>query len=383
LHAQRQLRWEPLDWISFVMDGSNWTIEKNPLLLPVEQEGALKHFQENVLHPVLNSVAVEPWNALVSSVNGSSEFLHGPKLLPRAEDFRVGESPFLSGSWFIQSIAGGLGLLLPYTLVGKAAGGVCKGLGSAFNASGRTMLFLENEATTQILGAATYDGLRERSEGETHLGNALGGITAFGSFAIGNALSKDLPIKSMLAIRTLAGAIGGTAQHAVATYWSGAAQPSLEQLGQSTVNGIVMSLVLPEAQRMLHSSLKNGGEHLTNSAPLERYFEIKPELPGEAVSHNTANGGMHEAAVEHMGSGPASYDFFVKVEGTGKSREANGDNAQNLLVNRRPTRQFELPDYTLSTSLAESVATAEKKFLASVNLPADQYLTFPPLIGMP
>ena len=365
------------------MDGLNWTIEKDPLLLPIEQEGALRRFQESVVHPLLNSVAIEPWNMLASSVNSSSEFLHGPKLLPHANDFHVADAPFLSGTWFIQSISGGLALLLPYTLAGKAAGGFCKELGVALNASGRTMQFLENEATTQILGAATYDGLRERSEGETHLGNALGGITDFGSFSIGNTLSKELPIRSMLAIRTLAGAIGGTAQHAVASYWSGAAQPSLEQLGQSTVNGVIMSLVLPEAQRMLHSTFKTTGEHLSNNAPLERYFEIKPEHSGEASVHSTANSGIPEASAEHLANGPTSYDFFVKAESGSKSREGSGDGFQNLLLNRGTTHQFSFDDYLPSANFVQGLASSEKKFLANWNLPSEQYLTFLPIGGIP
>lgn len=299
--------------------GAGLHLEKNALVIADEAHGALQRLREDVLNPALNSIVVEPLNAVVSSVNTISEQLNGAKLLPHKDDFYTGEPEFLSSKWFVQSASGGLALLIPYTLAGKAAGGLVGKIGSRLNFGEQATRFLENEATLQILGAATYDGLRETRPGETHTGNALGGVTAFGTFAIGNALSKDLPLAGMIGMRTLAGAIGGTAQHAVSAYWSGSKLPSVEEMRKATINGVVMSLVLPEGQRMFATIAHHGNESLGLGVPMDRFFEIRP---GQTRAVQTAPHVVEELpTVEHTGT---TYDFFVKLDSLEKVGQDRG-----------------------------------------------------------
>jgi hypothetical protein len=312
-------------------DGLGWTIDKSKLVEHDEQTDALKRFQEAVLNPVLNSAVVEPWNTVAGAANSISEKLHGPPLISHKADFQTKEAQFLSTPWLVESVASGLAMLIPYGVAGKFSHGTLKAIGSRIEATGMTARILENEASAQILGAAMYDGLRETKQGETHLGNAVGGVTAFSTFAIGNALSKDLPLGKMLAMRTLAGAIGGTAQHEVSAYMSNAPMPSLKELSKSGINGIVMSMVLPESQRFLHSSSEHGHEHFEAGVPIDRLTEIR--TAPQVVAHAPV---AEELSLEHIHA-PATYDFFIKAESATQGAEHERTREEMSTLARRTT----------------------------------------------
>lgn len=296
------------------MNDLGWSIEKNELVESDADPDLLKKFQENVLNPAINSALIEPWNIVASVTNSVSERIAGTRVLPHKHELDTAHSNFLSTSWFVQSVSGGLALLVPYSLSGKAAGSILEHSAARFNVSHQANQILKSEASAQILGAALYDGLRETKQGETHLGNAAGGVAAFSVFAIGNALSKDLPLSRMLAVRTLSGALGGSAQHAASAYISGQGFPGIEELSRATVNGIVMSVLLPESQRALKALAKTNNGRTGLSVPLDRLeekYKVKTPAKVEGKSHLSA----------HLEAAPETYDFFIKVEGTDRVLE--------------------------------------------------------------
>lgn len=340
------------------MDNLGFKIEKNKLVENDEQADALTRFQENVLNPVINSALIEPWNAVVSVANTIGQRMQIGPLLRHKVDFSTGETKFLSSAWLVQSVSGGLGMLLPYSISGHAAGSFLKNVGVRLHLCEEACRVLDSEAAAQILGAATYDGLREARKGETHLANALGGVTAFGTFAIGNALSKNMPLSKMIAMRTLAGAIGGSAQHAVASYVSDSKLPSLEELGRATVNGMVMSIVLPESQRALKGLVETGHEQFNPGVPLDRLFEARPQKaasssPSAAAQSEPLN--FEHMPLQDVEHAPSSYDFFVKADesSSNKNRERNRDEQPALA-------QQLAPPHELGFSISSNQSTFEQ-----------------------
>lgn len=308
------------------MDNIGWRLNKNELVEHDRETDALVRFQHNVLNPVLNSTVVEPWNTLVSTSNAVSNKLTGKDVLSEKEDFDTGEVKFLSTAWLVQSASGGLAMLLPYAVSGKAAGRMLEKMSEHLRPGSIGCRILENEATAQIMGAAVYDGLRATKPGETHLGNAAGGVTAFSTFAIGHAVSKDMPLGRMLAVRTLSGAVGGGAQHSVSAFISGS-KFDTSAFGKAAVNGIVMSIVLPESQRVFKSVSGDSQESFGMPFSTERLFEAKIQSPG---SVNTA-----PALPMENQAAPATFDFFVKVENADKvkqerAREDTQEGASNM-----------------------------------------------------
>lgn len=257
------------DLVGF-MEAWAWSLNRNELLATNEEDSLLTRINENVVHPALNSSVIEMWNLVAETTNKVSHKLGGEHILPLKHELHTEPVKFLSTGWLVQSVSSGLAMLLPYTIAGKLTGSALKGAGARLGVSDNLARLLENEALSSITGAAIYDGLRETKPGETHIGNALGGAAAFGTFAIGGELSKNMSMRNMLMVRTLAGAVGGVTQHAILG-WSTSRVPSLEEFAKASVNGMVMSLVLPESQKALHTLAKRGNETLRHAVPTE-YF---------------------------------------------------------------------------------------------------------------
>src|SRR5262249_22673101 len=149
---------------------------------------------DNVLHPLANSALLEPYNALANLTNCASDLLVHKELLPKVHLYDVPKSQFLGLNWFAQSISGGIGMIVPYTIAGKLTGGSMRALGEGIGAEGRLAMILKSDRTAQILGAAAYGGLMDTHPGETHLGNALATAAGFSIFEGGGMLSHSLPL---------------------------------------------------------------------------------------------------------------------------------------------------------------------------------------------
>ncbi|MBI4533337.1 MAG: hypothetical protein HY711_05255, partial [Candidatus Melainabacteria bacterium] len=181
---------------------------------------ALGWVGDNVVHPAVNTAAIEPWNALAGTVNLVGRHTIGQEMLTRCDLLEVPQSKFLSPQWCVQSISSGLAMVVPYGIAGKATGGSLRSFGKWAQAEGTAAQFLKSEKTASILGAAIYDGLRETRPGETHVGNALGGAAGFFIFEHGNALSRNVGTMEKIQARVVTGVLGASAQHSVAHMWS-------------------------------------------------------------------------------------------------------------------------------------------------------------------
>jgi hypothetical protein len=204
----------------------------------------------NVINPFLNGLVVTPYNAAANAVN----FVTGSEIVPKAGTLKVAEPDAMSGDWFVQNIAGGLGAIGPYVVAGKVAGAGMRGIGGKMAAESSAAAFMKSDIAAQVVGAAALDYARDTREGETRFGNALGGAAAFYVFGKGNTLAQTENFWLRQGARAGTGALGGMAGLTAAGLVSGHGLPEWKTLGEAAVAGGTMNLVMPPLQKALTPS---------------------------------------------------------------------------------------------------------------------------------
>lgn len=279
------------------------------LLKADEHADAATKLRESVIAPVVNSALIEPYNALAGVVNAAAKPVTGADLLSRTQELKTANADFLSTGWLVQSASAGLGMLIPYKIAGRFAGAALRTGGEAFAVKGSSARFLQSQASAQIIGAAVYDGIRETRPGETHMGNALGGAAAFSVFQAGHAFTKELPLLGQLASRATVGSLGAVTQQTVSGLYSNHELPSIDNLGKAAVSGMVMNMVLPEAQRALSAGVDHGRMSLGLGVPQDRYLDSSKILKASAEQSPTALTLLNEAPWARVQTGAKINSF--------------------------------------------------------------------------
>lgn len=233
---------------------------------------AFEFASEGVVKPMLHAAIAEPLNTM--------------RVFGEVHAFDYKQADPYSAEWFAQNVSGGLGALVPYTLAGKAAGGLMREGGARFGISGGAARLLQSEKAAFMVGAFAYDGLKPLHEGETHFGNAVGGAAGFYVFGKGNEWSKNFNPVGKVFARAGAGFLGADAHSVVSTAISQHDVPTFEQLMQAGVSGASMNVVLPVVQDRITSKLTNNQISTERGAPIDRYLQarygdptrINPEL---------------------------------------------------------------------------------------------------------
>ncbi|MBI4532333.1 MAG: CCA tRNA nucleotidyltransferase [Candidatus Melainabacteria bacterium] len=243
--------------------------ESTCVQLVVETWGWTK---DNVINPATNAALIEPFNAVAHTINAVSKKAVGLECLVELSLCVVPPSQFLSKQWLAQSLAGGLAMVLPYGMAGRLTGGVLRSTGRLTRAEAGLAQFFKSEQAAQVFGAALYDGMRVPKVGETHVGNALGGATAFYVFTKGNAGSQTLSGLPKAGAYMLIGATGAMGQHTVAQLWSNGRLPGKEELAQAALGGSVMNLLLPPFHKVLLHGTDNINLRLGRGVDMDRYL---------------------------------------------------------------------------------------------------------------
>lgn len=228
-----------------------FVLSKSQLLQPLQND-AIGSFRESFLNPALNAGAIQPYNAIASTLN-SAAGLAGLELLERKEEYKTPKTEFMSTSWFVQAAATGLGTVLPYAVSGSLAGAGLARLGRQLE-SPAWQAALRHRASGQILGAAVYDAMRETRAGETRFGNAASGAIAFAGFELGNHYARGLSLASMLALRAFTGGVSAGSAEISSKSIAQGRLPDKEELGKALLAGMVLNVVLPEAQKTIGKS---------------------------------------------------------------------------------------------------------------------------------
>lgn len=298
----------------------------------------------HVFNPFVNSIAITPYNAVANAVN----FATPGDLLGKAEALPVSQTEFLTPGWFVQNVSGGLGAIVPYVIAGKAAGGVMKGAAGRFALNGPTAGILTSDIAAATTGAAMLDFARDTHEGETRLGNAVGGGVAMFAFAKGNALTGVA--ENMLqrgVTRFGIGTVGGMAGYAGSRLTSGESVNG-EDLLKAGITGGTMNVALPPTQHMITKGFERAGttaHEVWNSKPVKDVWNSnKVQHAYWSVRGNTREG--LEAARQ------ATYAFLNKHDLTHPLKRFNPPKEVPvvkpvLTAENNPVTAFEkaLPEY--------------------------------------
>lgn len=215
----------------------------------VEQNVDCGWLATNVLHPLANSAAVEPYNAVVRAADN----LAGKAVLPHVDLLSTGGKDQVGA---VQAVASGLGSLLPYIAAARVAAVPLRGAAGAVDRlaaqgveRGSAAKFLASESTATVAGGALWGGARDPGKGETRLGNAVGSAVGFASFELGGHWSHSLKLPGALTVRGLTGFAGGGAQLLTADLIAGKEVSGSDAL-KAGLSGAAMNMALPGAQAL-------------------------------------------------------------------------------------------------------------------------------------
>lgn len=248
--------------------------------------------ENNVLNPLTN-VAADAYNATVyNTVGRAANALAGKELVARAEHSASAKGG--SGELVTQAVVAGVGTALVYVAAGRTAGGMMRLAEGAIGAEAKLAEKLGAERaasvvktalsdrTSQIVGAAAYDGLRDTHKGETHLGNMAGSLTAFSIYEKFNPAMKGLAFAPQMLGHAGLGAFGAAGSTLVSDGLSGRL-PTGSELTEKMIAGGAMNMVLPGAQKLAHLSLGK----LNESWGRGNYVERDLKLSGLAGQSST------------------------------------------------------------------------------------------------
>lgn len=226
--------------------------------------------KNNVAKPLTNAAVMEPYNAVAGTVTAGG-------VKPVYLDVRP--APMMSKEWLAQTMSSGLGATLPYVIAGKVVKTPLGALGEKFG-PGVMSAALKSNAAAQILGAGAYDFARVPFEGETRLGNAMGGAAAFGIFERGNRLSAGLKFADRISTRAITGVAGSAAYSFVSHGVSHGELPDSGKILESSVSGAVTNVFLPPTQRLL----TRAWSHVTNKSEPHSEAHTEGPKPTEALA---------------------------------------------------------------------------------------------------
>lgn len=233
---------------------------------------------DNAIRPIVKTLA-EPYNSFVAPVaENIAKTTWGKEVDCHLDLAGTPEASAWSFEWAMQNVSKSVALAgiyavaqslasRPLRLVGQGS----KYLGNlaCFQSSPLAGMVFKNaerlalsKSTSMVLGAASYDGLRQTRAGETQAGNFFSTAAGFSIFEVGNTFCK-LPGKSLANVasyglkRALVGASGGAAQIGLSKSLSGQDVHCSDIVGGSIAGGVINSLLgLPRVMRTAKNDIK-------------------------------------------------------------------------------------------------------------------------------
>jgi len=258
----------------------------------------------NVVNPFVNAAAIEPYNAVASTANLLTGHSSNP-FIPEATTLKTDDAKFLRPGWFAQEISGGLGMILPYVVAGKATGGAMRYGGARMGLEGGWAAFAQDERVAQIAGAGIYGVMQDPKQGQSRLGNFASSIAAFGVFEAGNTFTNKLAMRSLqdeaastlmartvqigqqVGLRAATGGIAGLAQISISKGIAQHKAPTSDEFIQAAVSGGVMNIALPPIQTLGGKAIDGVRQQLGLGTPVDRYFANNPEARAAMVQSDS------------------------------------------------------------------------------------------------
>lgn len=237
------------------------------LLESSREESGTQWISKNIGAPLANAAFIDSHNAVSSSVNDVSKLLGGDALLADWKPYETSQSQLLSKEWFAQNVFGAVGAIAPYGLAAIGTGIASTKLGAALKTGAAVTGFLQSRSMHLIAGATIYDGMRKPHEGETRIGNALGGAAAFSVFETGNWLSSGTKGLNWAAARMATGALGGAAHLTTSNLISKQEFASPEAYANAMLSGATLNSLLPKIHQEASNALLPSKPKSFSNAP--------------------------------------------------------------------------------------------------------------------
>lgn len=227
-------------------------------------------FGANFVNPLVNTLCVEPANAITQTVEraaGQSPF-HRVEPLPVPD---TSKRP-ISTELVSQSVACAIGSVGPYALAGMLAGNAMRCAGAALKTEGAIATFAQNDKVAQIVGAGVYDGMKETRQGETHLRNGIAGAASFAVLEYSRVDPRASLIGRSLD-RFSSGFVGSLTHVAISRpdVFSLKA-PSDINISSSLLTGALINVLLPGTQQGLRMLQEKASLRMGRGIPIDRYL---------------------------------------------------------------------------------------------------------------
>ncbi len=230
----------------------------------------------NIVNPLINSAIIEPEQAISNTVNAIS----GQKTLTHLNNLPQDNANFLTPTWFIQNIASGAGMIVPYMLIGKSVNIGLSSIGESIEVKGLTASILQNDVLANSLGASAYGFAQDVGSGQSRIGNAIGQGLSFGIYGVGDGLIKNYSLPAKIPGLAIIGASGASSNVIVSTLISSHQLPTVQTLFQASVSGASLNLAMPaitesmgKLSHVVNNSLNRGD--LVNTYLKENFEPIQ------------------------------------------------------------------------------------------------------------
>lgn len=251
-------------------------IETNPASQSTTKDmPPLEWLSANFVNPLVNASCVEPINAVAWTFDKATGQKQAHKLerLPVPTQFANTGSPEM----VCQSIACGLGSVIPYALAGRLTGNSLRFAGATFKTEGALVTFAQSEKAAQIIGSGIYDGMKETHVGESHLRNGAAGAVNFAVLEYWKCNPR-----SKVADRFIAGMFGSLAHTVVArpdlAFLSKGKDVELDVGGQMLAGGL-MNALLPGTQEGIRRLQDKATIKMGIGVPIDRYMKTSEMAP--------------------------------------------------------------------------------------------------------
>ena len=239
-------------------------------------------FGANFVNPLVNTLCVEPANAITQTVERAAGQLpfHRVEPLPVPD---TSKRP-ISTELVSQSVACAIGSVGPYALAGMLAGNAMRCAGAALKTEGAIATFAQNDKVAQIVGAGVYDGMKETRQGETHLRNGIAGAASFAVLEYSRVDPRASLIGRSLD-RFSSGFVGSLTHVAISRpdVFSLKA-PSDINISSSLLTGALINVLLPGTQQGLRMLQEKASLRMGRGIPIDRYLSNSSHVNAEAIN---------------------------------------------------------------------------------------------------
>ncbi|MBX9689410.1 MAG: hypothetical protein K2X27_22060 [Candidatus Obscuribacterales bacterium] len=214
-----------------------------------------------ILAPTINTLVVEPLQAINTITNLPAEFGIGNKQKWSPNPISQIAKPFLSSEWFLQGLSSGISSALVFATTKRLFVSGSKALG-----------FTARDSYALLASGSLYEALKDPKKGESRLSNAAGGFAMLGTFEVGNMLLRNKSALKYYSGQFVLG-IAGAVSHEIPSLLLNPQQQESIFKTEQLLSGGIFNVTLSALTR---SPIKPAERSIETSAKSEARDQAKP-----------------------------------------------------------------------------------------------------------